>query len=486
MNKITATILICTLSILSDYNSSSNKQKIKYRTIPPLPLPLPLPLPITLQLPIPSYNINRSLSLSVIYPDGTKIKDVNISVNKPEIFSGQPRINENGNFIYEIKPNIPDGTEFTFYFQKKGVIFKKLPLVLDNNRITLPNGNFLYEKVATGYVPLVSSDIKLGNYSVSTCPITNTQFYTYYNGMATIPPENQYITVKHYGSDNLPGSLSNTVMISCLSNIVFSKDGKTAYLVNNSYRWGYILAYNIESGLLSIFAGQENICGCSQDGVGDNAVFSYPNRIAISSDGTTLYVTESDKIRKINITSREVTTLINDLDFYPYGIEVSKDGEKLYIVNHDSLLIIDSSNGNLIKTISGFLSLTDVAVSKDGSKIFVADDNKIKSIDLTTYNVSLISEGAGLNVPFRLISSMTTVNDKYLLLRESGRTILLNITTDKTDIINEKLTPSENLNNMETPAALNDIYGLAINPENSIIYTCDYGSSVIKRIIAVQ
>jgi sugar lactone lactonase YvrE len=100
------------------------------------------------------------------------------------------------------------------------------------------------------------------------------------------------------------------------------------------------------SGAVTVFAGNTQSQGMI-DGVGTNATFYFPNALAIDKTRNIIYVTESsNKIRKIDIASATVSTLagvsntrgyadgpVSTAQFtMPNGLALSPDGSTLYVL----------------------------------------------------------------------------------------------------------------------------------------------------------
>jgi len=84
------------------------------------------------------------------------------------------------------------------------------------------------------------------------------------------------------------------------------------------------------------------------DGPGDKAQFSNPG--AICTDGTTLYVLDADNhsIRKINISTNEVTKLTLVNGHLGSGCAITSDGKQLYFsdTTENSVQVVDTTSGN--------------------------------------------------------------------------------------------------------------------------------------------
>ncbi|EOD05159.1 hypothetical protein EMIHUDRAFT_220272 [Emiliania huxleyi CCMP1516] len=94
---------------------------------------------------------------------------------------------------------------------------------------------------------------------------------------------------------------------------------------------------------------------CGEDGdidaVGGTAQFNHPHGVAISPDGSALFVADfgNDKIRRVEVAIGAVTTLAGsgwggDADgvgvaaqfYYPHGVAISSDGGALFVSDMDN------------------------------------------------------------------------------------------------------------------------------------------------------
>lgn len=137
--------------------------------------------------------------------------------------------------------------------------------------------------------------------------------------------------------------------------------GNTLYVTDMGNN--LIRKINLTSGEVSTFAG--NGARESEDGIGTEASFAYPS--GITSDGTSLYVTDviSHLIRKIDIASAKVTTLAGSA----YG----------------------KGKANGIGRDASFN--TPAGLTTDGTNLYVADcmNHLIRKIDLTTSEVTTLA-----------------------------------------------------------------------------------------------
>jgi sugar lactone lactonase YvrE len=178
----------------------------------------------------------------------------------------------------------------------------------------------------------------------------------------------------------------------------------------------------IATGAVTTLAGSAEISG-SSDGVGTEARFYYPYGIA--TDGANLYVADTGNhtIRRIGISSRAVTTLSGTAGdegsddgvgtaarfYYPHGI--ATDGANLYVADTGNHTIrrIAISTGEVTTHsgsagISGSGDGTGAArfcspngIATDGANLYVADtwNHTIRRISIATGTVTTLAGAAG-------------------------------------------------------------------------------------------
>lgn len=239
-----------------------------------------------------------------------------------------------------------------------------------------------------------------------------------------------------------------------------TSDGTNLYIADTSNHC--IRVYTISTGAVSTLAGNCGTSG-SSDGVGNFAQFNEP--MQISTDGTNLYVCDrgSNTIRKVLISTREVSTIIGlagsagdtigigssaRLNF-PNGI--TTDGNHLYISdrgNHKIKKAVISSNvvtllagtgvgatiDNTIGSNAGLNTPCDsVVVNSILYFVECSASNRLRSIDLTvsTNPVSTIAgsgvgasvDGVGLTAQFNDPHGIETDGTNLFITEWLGRRI---------------------------------------------------------------
>ena len=190
--------------------------------------------------------------------------------------------------------------------------------------------------------------------------------------------------------------------------IALSSDGATLYIADTGNN--RIRSVRISDGQTALVAG--STAGFA-DGTGAAAKFKSPTRLAISTDGLTLYVADQDnhRIRAIVLATGKVTTLLGTRQGYeegkgtdaalslPVGLAMGPNN-LLYISNVGSsrvtvvntktgIMTLVAGNGERgyrdgVRTSARFNSLASLAVTPDGTTLYVADswNDLIRKVDV--------------------------------------------------------------------------------------------------------
>ncbi|EOD20444.1 hypothetical protein EMIHUDRAFT_208291 [Emiliania huxleyi CCMP1516] len=205
--------------------------------------------------------------------------------------------------------------------------------------------------------------------------------------------------------------------------VAASPDGSALFVADFSN--DKIRRVEVTTGEVSTISGSGT--AGSADGVGDASQFYQPSGLAISPDGSALFVADkgNNKIRRVEVATGEVTTIagsgeagdadgVGDAAQFanPAGIAISPDGGALFVAdcNNNKIRRVEVATGE-VRTIAGsdkagdadglgdaaeFCSPTGLAISPDGSALFVTDfsNDKIRRLEVTTGEVTTIS-GSG-------------------------------------------------------------------------------------------
>jgi DNA-binding beta-propeller fold protein YncE len=165
------------------------------------------------------------------------------------------------------------------------------------------------------------------------------------------------------GTDNSGFQDGNQAQFNSPSGVVLDASERFLFVADrNNHRIRQIDLFN---SLVSTLAGN-GLTGAT-DGVGTAASFNFPSGVALSPDGLTIFVadTNNQKIRAINLATKQVSTLAGS------GVVGSNDGAA---------------------EVSSFNQLSSLAVSPDQETLYIGELGKIRAIDLTTKVVRTVSE----------------------------------------------------------------------------------------------
>jgi len=198
------------------------------------------------------------------------------------------------------------------------------------------------------------------------------------------------------------------------------------------------------SNAVSTLAGTAGKQG-SSNGTGAAAQFSAPAGIA--TDGTYLYVADygNKVIRKIAISTGEVTTISTTGLNGPKGI--TTDGSNLYVADTKSGTIFAINASGVQSTVSSGFSVP-AAITFDGKNLYVANTGNNNIVQLATSGASssvlpttvlapqgITSDGTNLYVTSgSYIAQITTGGTSTVLATVSGSNVPQGITTDGTNL----------------------------------------------------
>ena len=151
------------------------------------------------------------------------------------------------------------------------------------------------------------------------------------------------------------------------SGVAVSPDGSVLFVVDMFNH--KIMQVEAATGAVTTLAGSDT--RGSADGVGGAAQFKFPCGVAISPDGSALFVADylNDKIRRVEVATGAVTTVAGS------GVEGNADG---------------------MGGTAQFHYPCGVAISPDGSALFVTDfgNHKIRRVEVATGAVTTLA-GSG-------------------------------------------------------------------------------------------
>lgn len=128
-----------------------------------------------------------------------------------------------------------------------------------------------------------------------------------------------------------------------------------------------------------------------------------PLNLAVSPDGSTIYVPYGGGVRVIDASDR---TIVDDIPIttssaFFRNIAVSPDGETLYVTGGDGITVIDTETAAVTRTIvpDGYLP-SDIVVSPDGETLYITTGffGSVRGIDVESGNVVGVRYYSGLEL----------------------------------------------------------------------------------------
>jgi sugar lactone lactonase YvrE len=231
------------------------------------------------------------------------------------------------------------------------------------------------------------------------------------------------------------GKIDQNIFEGCPSAATLSSDGSRMY-VAESDPFARLRVINMHSKTVSTLAGSGK--SGTGDGAGSYANFFGVEGIALSPDSRILYLVESNShlIRKIDVTSGAVSTLAGSSEGLqdgasgfamfdtPVGIAVSSDGKTLYVSDSHNFcirkieastdLVMVSSLTSCDPSTAKFDFSTGVAASPDGSSLYVTDASlrQVFKVKISNGEVALLS-GNGITGYVDGASGEATFNFPY-------------------------------------------------------------------------
>jgi YVTN family beta-propeller protein len=129
-------------------------------------------------------------------------------------------------------------------------------------------------------------------------------------------------------------------------------------------------------------------------------VYLSPLNLAVSRDGTRLYVTaqDADELLEVDLVEKRVSASIN-VGHRPFGIVLSPDGKQAFVSNEfsDTISVIDLLNRKVVGSIPTGNRPSGLVLTPDGKTLYVANwqGDTLSAIDLETGLVQVDLAGGG-------------------------------------------------------------------------------------------
>ncbi|MGV3630667.1 MAG: T9SS type A sorting domain-containing protein [Bacteroidota bacterium] len=310
--------------------------------------------------------------------------------------------------------------------------------------------------------------------------------------------------------------------------LAVSPDGLSVYVAD--YSGHRIRKINTSTNQVTTVAGT-GTAGFA-NGSSANSQFSYPAGLAVSADGSVLYVADNGNsmIRKIDLNSNMVTTLAGDGNFdhadHADGLMASFNQPTDVEIQGDSVLFVSDTENHVIRRISlgstavttvvgyvgvgGFLdglgtgaaiwSPASLAISGDGQTLFLADNgnHRIRKIMLANYSVSVLAgdgtqgfaDAGALFAQFYAPQgiSIDPVNDDIIYVTDTYnhriRKIDLSANTVSTIAGDGSVPPQSTFANNANGLQAKFFYptGSAVSPDGENLYVADQGNFKVRKV----
>ena len=300
-------------------------------------------------------------------------------------------------------------------------------------------------------------------------------------------------------------------------------DGKTAYVLDSSNN--AIRTIDLATTQVSTIAG--GYFG-DRDGGAAQAAFRNPQALALAGQDIYISDTGNNAIRVLNLSANTVTTVAGGTAGYtdgalasarfnhPYGLAVSADGTKIYVADtgNNTIRLIDLNAGTVstlaggptpggtdgIGTAAQFDEPVGVALSSDGNTLYISDylNHVIRALNLTTDAVTTLAgktgvcgHADGVGTAAEMCTPGLLATDGHTLFwgdTAVGLLRCMNLTS--LQVYTLAGTPAvlhmQNGTYQEVPGALtgpvqyNQVFGLAVAPDASFVLFADRTANVIR------
>jgi YVTN family beta-propeller protein len=203
---------------------------------------------------------------------------------------------------------------------------------------------------------------------------------------------------------------------------------------------------------------------------------SNPAGVAVTSDGTKVYVTNSGTygvVSVIDTATNNITGKIN-VGNSPWGIAVNRAGTKVYVAHQQGsrdVYVINATSNIVEKKVTVGINPTGIAVTPDGTKVYVTNSGRINTPGKTVSVINTSSDTitATVNVgnfPFGV--AINPVGTKVYVTNAGSNTVSV------IDITSNIVTATVPVGNWPE--------GVAVTPDGTKIYVTNYDSNSVSVI----
>ena len=196
--------------------------------------------------------------------------------------------------------------------------------------------------------------------------------------------------------------------------------------------------------------------------------FSGPYAVAVSPDGSRVYLTSGGAVSVMNAATNVVIATIS-VGSGPIGVAVSPNGSRVYVSNYNdgTMSVINAATNTVVATVqlgphNGGSAPVGVAVTPDGRYVYVTNRFNYVSVIDTASNTEVAAVGAG---PFTTPAGVAVTPDgKYVYVADSGNYYVTVIATTT--------------NTASTIFLGTQPQALAISPDGAHVYVTVIGTSI--------
>ena len=288
-----------------------------------------------------------------------------------------------------------------------------------------------------------------------------------------------------------------------------SSSGSTT---DSSYTTGSIYETSPPTAVSTI-AGTPGVIGAA-DGTGPSAQFGQPTGVALSPDGTTLYIADflSCTIRKMVLSTGAVTTLAGTAGYFGtadgIGSAARFFGPSFLATDGVNLFVTDAYNNSVRKIVLATAEVTTLAgstagepgaadgtgtaarfngpqgisITPDGTTLYVADyfNNAIRKIVVSTATVTTMATGTALNYPAGIVCDGTGTN-LYLAGFVGNVVEQVVISSGAVSILAGSTTSYGSADGTGSAATFFNPNGITLLGNS--LYVAETGNSVVRKVV---
>jgi YVTN family beta-propeller protein len=212
-------------------------------------------------------------------------------------------------------------------------------------------------------------------------------------------------------------------------------------------------------------------------------VGSYPSGVAVTPDGTKIYVGDFSYYGTVSVinTATNTVSAIVSVGQEPYGVAVTPDGTKVYVANYNwgsvgNVSVIDTATNTVTATGPVGYEPWGVAVTPDGSKVYVtnsgnsnAPGNTVSVIDTATNSVT-----ATVNVGINPAGVAVTPDGTKVYVTNLGNFSVPGNTVSVIDTAANTVIATINVGQ--------EPYGVVVTPNGQNVYVANNGNNNVSVI----